>query len=398
MIGARKKSSRTASSSRVSREQVVLAAASLGVIVVAIIAVLLMQRPAAGGQARQVPLFEVDPFWPKPLPNHWLIGSAVGLAVDDQDRIHLVHRTDSFNRRTEIGAATDPPTGDCCVPAPAVLVFNSDGTLAAHWGDPEALPEWPVASHRVALDATGNLWIGGVGDGDVAIRTFSADGRHLRTGSARMQPTAVAVDRRSGEVFVADAAARQVVVLDASTGNVKRSWGAYGRPADATVQPPAYAAGTQPAQQFRNAFCIKLSNDSHVYVCDRESNRVQVFRTDGSFVSEKVIAPATLGEGAVWDVAFSADAAQQFLYVADGSNMRVHVLDRRSLELLTSFGNGGRQPGQFYAVHSIAVDSRGNVYTAETYEGKRIQKFNFRGLGPAPSADQGTVWPRRQQP
>jgi DNA-binding beta-propeller fold protein YncE len=375
--------------------QAIVAGGAMGVIMLVTVTAMMLHRDVAGSQARQVPLFEVDPFWPQPLPNHWLIGSSVGLAVDAEDRVWLVHRTDSFNRRTEIGAATDPPTGDCCLPAPAVLVFNSDGSLAAHWGGPDEEPEWPVASHRIALDASGNVWIGGVGEGDVAFRTFLPDGRLVGVGSPRVQPTAIAFDEVAGEAYVVDAAARQVVVLNAASGNVKRSWGAYGRPADAAAQLAAYAPGAAPAQQFRNPFCVRVSADGHVYVCDRESNRIQVFRTDGTFVTETTIAPETLGEGSVWDVAFSADAAQQFLYVADGSNMRVHVLDRSTLAVLTAFGNGGRQPGQFYAVHSIAVDSRGNVYTAETYEGKRIQKFNFRGLGPAPAADQGTVWPRR---
>ncbi|HSJ25718.1 MAG TPA: hypothetical protein VK929_13670 [Longimicrobiales bacterium] len=377
------------------RGSLVTVAGALCIIAVAIAAATTLPGGAAGSQAQQVPLFEVDPFWPKPLPDHWLIGSAVGVTVDAQDRVWVVHRTDSFNRRTEIGAATDPPTGDCCRPAPAVLVFHADGSLAAHWGGPDEVSQWPVASHRIALDPSGAVWIGGVDESDVGFRRFAAEGRFVDVVTGIGRPTGVAFHRAAEEMFIADGPGRQIVVLNLADGSVRRSWGAYGRPADASVQPPAHAPGAAPAQQFRNPFCVKVSADDHVYVCDRESNRIQVFRTDGTFVTEKVIASETLGEGSVWDVAFSADDAQQFLYVADGSNMRVHVLDRSTLDLLTSFGSGGRQPGQFYAVHSIAVDSHGNVYTAETYEGKRVQKFNFRGLGPAPAADQGTVWPRR---
>jgi DNA-binding beta-propeller fold protein YncE len=96
----------------------------------------------------------------------------------------------------------------------------------------------------------------------------------------------------------------------------------------------------------------------------------------------------------VWDIAFSRDPAQRYLYVADGMNEVVHVLDRGSLTELTSFGDGGRQPGQFYAVDAIAVDSKGNLYTAETYEGKRVQKFTFNGVGPVTTANAGTVWPQ----
>src|SRR6185436_6792899 len=118
-----------------------------------------------------------------------------------------------------------------------------------------------------------------------------------------------------------------------------------------------------------------------------------VFKKDGSFVTEKTVAPATLGDGSVWDVAFSSDAQQKYLYVADGMNMKVWVLDRKTLEPLTSFGDGGRQPGQFYAVHSVATDSKGNLYTGETYEGKRVQKFVYKGVGSV-AANAGVVWPK----
>jgi DNA-binding beta-propeller fold protein YncE len=140
--------------------------------------------------------------------------------------------------------------------------------------------------------------------------------------------------------------------------------------------------------------CAEPSGDGLVYVCDRVNDRIQVFRRDGSFVTETRIAPMTLGDGSTWDIAFSRDPEQRYLYVADGKNMRVYVLDRRSLEILTSFGDGGRQPGLFFAVHSIATDSRGNIYTTETYEGKRVQKFVFQGVGPVPALHQGAPWPR----
>ena len=128
-------------------------------------------------------------------------------------------------------------------------------------------------------------------------------------------------------------------------------------------------------------------------MCDRVNNRIQVFRTDGTFVKEGFIVRSTLGAGSAWDLAFSKDPEQRYLFVADGLNMRVHVLRRDTLEILTTFGDGGRQPGQFYGVHSIATDSQGNVYTTETYEGKRVQKFAFKGVRQVPR-QQGVVWPR----
>jgi hypothetical protein len=118
-----------------------------------------------------------------------------------------------------------------------------------------------------------------------------------------------------------------------------------------------------------------------------------VFTTAGEFVKETIIAPATLSQGSTWDVAFSPDPEQRFMYLADGQNMKVYVMDRESLDILYSFGDGGRQPGLFFAVHSIATDSQGNIYTTETYEGSRLQKFRYMGMGPNPGGDTGPAWP-----
>jgi DNA-binding beta-propeller fold protein YncE len=139
---------------------------------------------------------------------------------------------------------------------------------------------------------------------------------------------------------------------------------------------------------------VKVAKDGLVYICDRSNDRIQVFRKDGTFVKEQFIAKRTLGDGSVWDIAFSKDAEQKFMYLADGKNERVYVMDRESLQILTSFGDGGRQPGQFFAVHSIATDSKGNIYTTETYEGRRLQKFVYKGIAPVTKMDQGTVWPK----
>jgi DNA-binding beta-propeller fold protein YncE len=132
-----------------------------------------------------------------------------------------------------------------------------------------------------------------------------------------------------------------------------------------------------------------------VYVCDRPNDRIQVFTKDGKFVKETQVAKTTRGDGSVWDIAFSKDPQQKYLYLADGANEKIHVFDRVALTELTSFGDGGRQPGQFYAVHSIATDSKGNLYTTETYRGQRLQKFVYKGLAPVTKKDQGTVWPTK---
>jgi DNA-binding beta-propeller fold protein YncE len=184
-------------------------------------------------------------------------------------------------------------------------------------------------------------------------------------------------------------------VFDADTGAYKRHWGAYGHKPD-DENPGPYKPDEPVAQQFRNpVHCAQLSFDGFLYVCDRVNDRIQVFKPDGSFVKEAFIEKSTLGSGAVWDIAFSRDAQQKYLYVADGENDKVHIVDRESLEVLTSFGEGGRQPGEFYGVHSIATDSKGNIYTTETYRGQRVQRFIYKGLAPVTTKDQGVVWPKK---
>jgi len=365
-------------------------------------------RIAAASGAVEAPVFEVDPFWPQPLPNHWVLGAVVGVGVDSRDHVFVIHRQAPLDERTEIGAATDPPTGECCLPAPFVLEFDPDGNLANSWGGPGEGYEWPASNHGIAVDPMDNIWIGGNGPTDSHVLKFSRAGDFLMqigepglpVNSASREHfgrvAKISFDAQANEAYLADGYAnKRVAVLDLATGEFKRYWGAYGNPpSDENLG--RYDPGAPPAQQFRNpVHCAEPSNDGLVYVCDRANNRIQVFRADGSFVTEKIIAPMTLGDGSTWDVAFSRDAGQKYMYVADGKNMKVYVMDRASLEILTTFGDGGRQPGLFFAVHSIATDSKGNVYTTETYEGKRVQKFVHMGLGPVTEMDQGAPWPAR---
>jgi DNA-binding beta-propeller fold protein YncE len=357
----------------------------------------------------QAPMFEVDPFWPQPLPNHWVLGSAIGVGVDSRDHVFIVHRgLSTLNERTEAGAATDPPTGECCLAAPPVLEFDPDGNLVGHWGGPGEGYTWPESNHGISLDHNDNVWIGGNGQGDSHILKFTRDGRLLMEIGKVAQPVnsnstesfgrvaKIAFDPTANEAYLADGYGnKRVAVIDMSSGSVKRFWGAYGnKPDDANLG--RYDPDAPLVQQFRNpVHCAEPTNDGLVYVCDRPNDRIQVFRKDGTFVKEARIAPRTLGDGSVWDIAFSRDPEQKYLYLADGKNMKIYIIDRQSLEILTSFGDGGRQPGQFFAVHSIATDSEGNIYTTETYEGKRVQKFVYKGLGPVTRKEQGVVWPGR---
>lgn len=358
----------------------------------------------AQDQAVQAPRFEVDPMWPKPLPNHWILGSAIGVGVDSKDHVFIIHRGDStLNQRTEAGGGGK--IGECCLAAPPILEFDPAGNLVNSWGGPAQGYDWPTSNHGISLDAKDNVWIGGNGGGDSHILKFTHDGKFLAQYGKANQPTnsnsstyfgrvaKISFDDPANEAYVADGYAnKRVAVLDMSTGAIKRFWGAYGEtPKDTNMGP--YNPDAPLIRQFRNpVHCAEPSVDGFVYVCDRPNDRIQVFQKDGKFVKETRIAPQTKGDGSVWDIAFSRDKAQRYIYLADGKNEKVYVLDRQSLQIMTEFGDGGRQPGQFFAVHSIATDSKGNIYTTETYEGKRVQKFAYRGIGSV-KRKQGIPWP-----
>ena len=347
--------------------------------------------------------------WPKPMGNHWLLGSVTGVTVDAQDHIWVVHRGyDSFTARTEIGAATNPKTADeCCVPAPSVLEFDAAGTLVGHWGGPGTGYDWPVSPGGIAVDGKGNVWItaagppdipgagnaptrgggGGAGRGggggrgganpappkpaDAHVLKFDKTGKFLlqigKAGNAGAndskdalnKPADVAVDDAANEVYVADGfGSKRVVVFDATTGEFKRQW-----------------AGAGPDSPFSSVTCVARAKDGTVYVCDRGNDRIVAFDKTGKMLKEAKVSPTTKGTGSVWDAALSRDPQQQFVYVADGHDQKVFILRRSTLETIGSFGDGGRYPGTFYAVGSVAVDSHGNVYTGESLEGKRVQKF-----------------------
>jgi DNA-binding beta-propeller fold protein YncE len=411
----------------------------LGTAVVLLVAVLVVayvardRQPDVTAAAVQAPMFEVDLMWPKPLPNHWILGMTIGVAVDAQDNVWIVHRQGSLERM-ETYAQQDPVAGDCCIAAPPVLKFDPAGNLIGHWGGPGEGYEWPVSTHGITVDHKGNVWLGGNGSGaggsqpvptgppdpegyvpaapyhDSMILKFSPDGKFLlqigKAGQSKGSndpnnvrgPAKIWIDAETNEVYVADGYGnKRVVVFDADTGQYKRHWGAYGNKPD-DVNPEPYNPAAPVSQQFRRpVHCAVLSNDDLLYVCDRVNNRIQVFRPDGTFVKEKMYYPRTRGDGAIWDLAFSRDPQQKYMYASDGTNEKVHILDRETLEVLTSFGDGGRQPGQFYAVHSIATDSKGNLYTTETYRGQRVQRFIYKGLGPVTTMDQGVLWPGRTQ-
>jgi hypothetical protein len=369
-----------------------------------------LERTAAA-QAKdmvQAPKFEVDPVFPKPLPNNWLLGQAIGVGVDAQDHVWIVHRQDSLSAN-ETAAEQNPPAGSCCRRAPPILEFDQQGNLLRHWGGPAQGYDWPNSNHGITIDYKGNVWIGGNVGSDAHVLKFTQDGKFIAQFGKPVPPNApswgsnstenfgrvakIFVDPKENEAYIADGYGnKRVAVIDADTGKFKRYWGAYGNKPDDTNFGP-YNPDAPPLQQFRSpVHCAELSNDGFVYVCDRPNDRIQVFTKEGKFVKEQWVAKRTLGDGSTWDIAFSKDPQQKYIFLADGKNEKVYIMLRDTLEIVSSFGDGGRQPGQFFAVHSIAIDSKGNLFTTETYEGRRLQKFVYKGIANVPR-DQGVVWP-----
>jgi hypothetical protein len=437
------------------KRNVYIGAAFIALIaMLAIASVWLDRKSTVQAATVQVPKFEVDPMWPKPLPNHWIMGNIIGATVDSKDHVWIIHRQGSVEAK-EVYADANPPQSECCHIAPPVLEFDEAGNLIASWGGKDGDGYvWPASNHGITVDNKGNVWIGGNGarggvaaeeggagaargaaaagrgaagrgrgaDGaappaargpagpplyhDSMIMKFTPDGKFLGQfgksgedkGSNDKENVGLAakifIDAKTNEVYIADGYGnKRVLVIDADTMKYKRHWGAYGHvPDDTRVR---YDPNGPPSQQFANpVHCAELANDGMLYVCDRVNDRIQVFKADGTFVKEHFYYKQTLGDGAVWDIAFSKDKDQKFIYLADGANEKVRILDRDSLEELANFGDGGRQPGEFYAVHSIATDSKGNIFTTETYRGQRIQKFVFKGLGPVTKKEQGVLWPK----
>jgi DNA-binding beta-propeller fold protein YncE len=342
--------------------------------------------------AAEEPLrFEVDPAWPKPLPNDWIMGQASGVAVDAQDNIWVVQRPRSLTD-DEKAASLDPPRTRCCKPAPPVLVFDQHGTLLKSWGGPGEGYQWPQNEHGIHIDHKGFVWLAGNGDTDGQILKFTQDGHFvLQIGKQGPQtdsqdtsrlgkPAAMQVDPETNELFVADGYYNhRVIVFDAETGAFKRMWGAYGKPpTDEKVGP--YDPSAEPAAQFRNpVHCVQIARDGLVYICDRTNNRIQVFKKDGSFVKEMFVEKNTRANGAVWELALWPDEGQSYLLNADGANNEVRTLRRDNGEVLGRFGRNGRMAGDFHWVHNLAIDSKGNIFTTEVDTGKRAQKFLFRG-------------------
>ena len=331
-----------------------------------------------------VPQFEVDPSWPA-LPNDWVLGSVASVDVADDDHVWVYHRPRSVEEDQQANAA------------PPVLEFDRDGTFIQAWGGPGDGYDWPSNEHGIEVDGQGHVWVGGNnGDpSDDMLLKFTHEGEFVMQigGRARSggntdtknlkRPAEASVYPDTNEVFVADGYGnRRVVVFDADSGEFKRMWGAFeNEPIEASDEQPPPDEMLGP-QQFGTVHGIEVSNDGLVYVADRDLNRIQVFTIDGSYQTQ-VFVNKDANANSVAGLAFSPDPEQQFIYVADLGNNHIHVLDRKRLEVLDTFGSQGLEPGQFGGVHHIATDSQGNIYTAEAQEGRRAQKLVLKDMTPA---------------
>jgi NHL repeat len=357
------------------------------------------------------PRFRVDPSWPMPLPDNWVIGQIGGIAVDSRDHVWVLQRPRSVPERY-LGPTLTPPRSTCCFAAPSVIEFNSEGEVVQAWGGPSdpgfvesrCTPamgcEWPQTEHGIFVSDDGHVYIGGNGGPDHQVIKFTGDGTFvMQIGIAGMRgsshpvqlapngtpllgrPAEMDLDRTANELYIADGYQnRRIIVVDATTGQYKRHWGAYGNvPND--DDPGPYDPNAPLAQQFRTpVHCVAVASDGLVYVCDRVNNRIQVFQKNGTFVTEFFTDRNTRGNGSAYNAALSPDRKQTYLFNADGENQHIWTFLRRTGEALTKTGRGGRFPGHFAAVHSLAVDSRGNVYTGEVDAGMRLQKFRNLGL------------------
>jgi len=341
----------------------------------------------AAKAAIAAPTFQVDPYWPKPLPNDWLVGNVVGVAVDSHDNVWITHRP-----RSQAGAEKTPP----------VLAFDQAGNLVQSWGGKDTSAEWGTQEHGLYIDYKDNVWVGfggglpydpkskGTLDNANVLKLTPKGQVLLEIGKFGMgsegsnstqylgNPTDVYVDPKTDEAYISDGYINhRIIVFNATTGAYKRLWGAFGRkPDDAPM--PRFSRSDPPRQQFDTPHCVAMSNDGLFYVCDRGNQRIQVFKPDGTFIKDSLV-NAKLSGGVVggnpWDIALSRDPQQRFIFLVDGGTHKVHTLLRETLEVVSSFGQRGRWAGQFESPHSIAIDSKGNLYVAETLDGRRVQRF-----------------------
>jgi DNA-binding beta-propeller fold protein YncE len=334
-----------------------------------------------------VPSFAVDPSWPKPLPNNWTTGQVGGVCVDSQDHIFIVNRR-TLTDKEELSAS----------PAPPIIEFDLAGNVINSFGAPDTVPD---SIHGCTTDGEGNVYVAGNHDG--IIQKYSPEGKLLLqigtrgkvdTSDGRLTiqaggggfegralnsshdgfflPASIAIDPADGDIYVADGYGNSRIAVFDKSGRFLRQWGRQGTKAEVE----AGMGGVF----MQVVHCVAIGNDGLVYVCDRQGDRIEVFDKLGNFKKNILIhtgGPIPDLWGTAWWIGFSPDPQQRYMYVANGRNEAIHILDHASGRILASFGRPGHQVGEFDHAHTLAVDSKGNIYVAETDWGKRVQRFTL---------------------
>lgn len=356
--------------------------------------------------ANGAPLYRVDPFWPKTLPNNWSMQQVTGIGVDDDDIVWFLNRPNAPDP-LEIIAESEPRAVLCCVLGPEVIALDQQGNVVHAWGGPD-YPGWPAGLQTVIPDSQGFVWVGGTRPRE-SIQKFTRDGELVWDFGHRVpegvqwtennqevqefaQKGRFQIDEVANEIYIIDQ--KRVVVFDASTGEFKRGWGGHGMPLDEITNDPIpsyeWDGGPPPEEEnFVPALhFVEISNDRLVYIGERGQNRIQVFTTDGEWQQDIYVSAHTPSQrtcdtlewmprpcGTMYKMVISIDPEQKYLFVADAANNVIWTVDRRSGETLGHFGSPGRLAGQLNFPNAISIDSKGNIYTGEVSNGKRIQKF-----------------------
>ncbi len=391
-------------------------------------AALLAALVAFGAHAQPVPDLVFDPTWPKELPNNWKLGGVTGLTLDREENVWLYNRPNDLTN-IELHAELDPPLALCCVRAPSMIHLDRSGRVIGSFEAPQG--------HGMDVDSAGFVYLGqdtvrkyDPRTGDVVAEIARApereDGGPVglqpvpgRTGQGSRGPVAaflpqpppdpaaveaqaarraafrakyppatpmivgqieeIRIVEADNEIYVADSyLGGRVLVFAFDTLAFKRGWGAYGRAltdiSTADVDHRYTPNGPMP-RDFVGHLTINVSRDGLVYAADRNANRIHVTRKNGEFIAEWVLAPGTGVGGSTGGIAFSPDQDQRLLYISDLTNNRIWFLNRADGRLLGEMGRMGENGGQFFGLHMIAVDSQGNVYTGEVFQGERVQRF-----------------------
>jgi hypothetical protein len=369
------------------------------------IALAMLCAPLSHAQ-NNVPRYEVDPTWPKPLPDRWVTGEMGGVCVDSQDHVFIAQRvSDVGGMDGHLEGLTNDEL-NAGQAAPPIIEFDPEGKVANSWGNATLLPK---DLHGCSIDNQGHVWLDGSEDG--IVQEYSHDGKELllqigkrgmfdssdgtvmgtplnSSTSQFFRVAEIGFDPHNGDVYVADGHAKgrggnnfRIVVFDKG-GHYLRQWPLHRSPDEVgrTAAPTVH--------------CVRLSNDGMVYVCDRWMNRIQVFDTMGNFLknipfSFKVWTPVPASGtgsrkeamlvGSCSSVEFSRDTGQKYMFVINEIDEQIDVADRASGQVLGSFGRPGHQVGEFMHAHTMALDSKGNIYVGESVDGRRVQKFKLVG-------------------